>query len=162
MTRPLDDIDRGLIGALAANPRTSHAQLARDLEIARGTVYSRLDRLAREGVITGFGPHLDPSASGFGVLAFCTLEITQGSHDETTAAIARIDEVVEIHTITGPGDLLLRVVARSNDHLHDVLQRVTRIPSVLRSQSQLALATDLSRSVVHLVTGAGRGRGASG
>ena len=153
MVRPLDELDRRLIAAIDADPRAGHAQLARDLEIARGTVYSRLDRLEREGVITGYGPALAPSAAGFGVLAFCTLEIAQGTHDETTRAIATIDEVIEIHTITGPGDLLVRVVARSNDHLHEVLQQMTHIPSVLRSQSQLALATSLSRSVVHLVTG---------
>lgn len=153
MRRQLDDIDRRLIAALDADPKVSHAQLARDLDIARGTVYSRLERLEREGVITGYGPEISPSAAGFDVLAFCTLEIAQGTHDETTGAIAAIDEVVEIHTITGPGDLLVRVVAESNDHLHEVLQRITHIPSVLRSQSQLALATSLSRSVVHLVTG---------
>ncbi len=144
MVRPLDDRDRRLIAAIDAAPRAGHAQLARDLGIARGTVYSRLDRLEREGVITGYGPALAPSAAGFGVLAFCTLEIAQGTHDETTRAIVTIDEVIEIHTITGPGDLLVRVVARSNDHLHEVLQQITHIPSVLRS---------LSRSVVHLVTG---------
>jgi DNA-binding Lrp family transcriptional regulator len=153
MRRELDDLDRRLIAAIDADPRTSHAQLARALDVARGTVYSRLDRLEREGVITGYGPEIAPAAAGFDVLAFCTLEITQGTHDDTTRAIGAIEEVVEIHTITGPGDLLVRVVARSNDHLHEVLQQITHIPSVLRSQSQLALATSLSRSIVHLVTG---------
>ena len=153
MRRPLDDLDRRLIAAIDAEPKVGHAQLARDLDIARGTVYSRLERLEREGVIIGYGPEIAPSAAGFDVLAFCTLEIAQGTHDATTGAIAAIDEVVEIHTITGPGDLLVRVVARSNDHLHEVLQRITHIPGVRRSQSQLALATSLSRSVVHLVTG---------
>ena len=152
MGRPLDDIDRRLIAALDADPRAGHARLARVLDVARGTVYSRLERLEREGVIIGYGPAIAPSAAGFDVLAFCTLEIAQGTHDDTTAAIRAIDEVIEIHTVTGPGDLLLRIVARSNDHLHDVLQQITHIPGVLRSQSQLALATSLSRSVVHLVT----------
>ena len=152
MPRQLDDTDRRLIAALDADAHATHAQLARDLGIARGTVYSRLDRLERDGVIVGYGPEISPTAAGFGVLAFCTLEIAQGTHDATIRAIAAIDEVVEIHTVTGPGDLLCRIVARSNDHLHDILQRITHIPSVLRSQSQLALATSLSRSVVHLVT----------
>ena len=154
MHRPLDDTDRRLIAALTADPRVSHAELARQVDIARGTVYSRLDRLEREGVIVGYGPELSPAAAGLEVLAFCTLEIAQGTHDDTVDAIGRIDEVTEIHTITGPGDLLVRIVARSNDHLHEVLQQITKIPTVRRSQSQLALATDLSRSVAHLVSGA--------
>lgn len=151
MARPLDETDRRLIVAIDDDPHVSHAQLSRDLGIARGTVASRLDRLEREGVIVGYGPQLDAGAAGFGVLAFCTLEIAQGTHAETTRAIGAIDEVVEIHTVTGPGDLLVRIVARSNDHLHDVLQRIAHIPSVRRSQSQLALATSLSRSLTHLL-----------
>ncbi len=153
MARPLDDTDRRLIAALHADPHRSQVGLAADLGIARGTVASRLDRLEREGVIAGYGPRLDATSAGLGVLAFCTLEIAQGSHAATTAAIAEIPEVVEIHTVTGPGDLLVRIVARSNDHLHDVLQAIAQIPTVRRSRSQLALATPLSRSIAHLVVG---------
>lgn len=151
MARPLDDTDRRLIVALDRDPHMSQVRLAEELGIARGTVASRLERLEREGVIVGYGPQLDATAAGFGVLAFCTLEIAQGTHADTTRAIAAIDEVVEIHTVTGPGDLLLRIVTRSNDHLHDVLQRIALIPSVRRSQSQLALDTSLSRSLTHLL-----------
>ncbi len=157
MDRPLDDTDRRLIAALDADPHVSQVRLAADLGIARGTVASRLDRLEREGVIIGYGPQLAASAAGFGVLAFCTLEIAQGTHGETTRAIAAIDEVVEIHTVTGPGDLLVRIVARSNDHLHEVLQQISHIPSVRRSQSQLALDTSLSRGLAHLLEAELRG-----
>jgi DNA-binding Lrp family transcriptional regulator len=119
--------------------------------IARGTVYSRLDRLRTEGVVVGFGPDVDAARAGLGVLAFTTLEIRQGRHDETTAALGEIVEVVEIHTITGRGDLLCRIVARSNDHLHDVLQRITALPTVARSESQLALATVHRRTIVDVL-----------
>lgn len=151
MPRALDDLDRRLIGALHREPGLTHAALARELDIARGTVYSRLDRLEAEGVIVGWGPEIDPVAAGLTVLAFCTLEIAQGSHAATTAQIAAVAEVVEIHTITGPGDLLCRIVARSNDHLHEVVQQITQIPTVRRSETQLALDTSLTRDVVSLV-----------
>lgn len=118
--------------------------------IARGTLYSRLDRLTEAGVITGYGPDVDARGAGFGVLAFCTLEIQQGTHDETVHALAAIPEMLEIHTVTGVGDLLCRIVARSNDDLHDILMRVTAVPTVLRSQTQLALATSHQRHVVDL------------
>jgi DNA-binding Lrp family transcriptional regulator len=151
MARPLDDIDLRLLAALRDDPRVSHSVLARRVGIARGTVYSRLDRLRTEGVVVGFGPDVDAARAGLGVLAFTTLEIRQGRHDETTAALGEIVEVVEIHTITGRGDLLCRIVARSNDHLHDVLQRITALPTVARSESQLALATVHRRTIVDVL-----------
>ena len=76
------------------------------------------------------------------------LEISQGSHDSTIAALVDIHEIVEIHTITGQGDLLCRIVARSNDHLHEVLQRIAQIETVMRSQTQLALSTPHQRGVL--------------
>lgn len=151
MANELDRIDRSLIAALLAEPRASISALAVAADVARGTAYARLDRLERTGVITGYGPDIDPERAGFDVLAFCTLEIAQGSHRETTSALAAIQEVVEIHTVTGDGDLLCRVLARSNDHLHDVLLRMTAITSVLRSQTQLALHTSHRRHVAELV-----------
>lgn len=147
-TEHLDTTDITLLQALRANPRASVAQIARDTGLARGTVYTRIDRLEADGVIVGWGPELDSRALGFGVLAFCTLQIAQGVHDPTIEALAEIAEVTEIHTVTGDGDLLVRIIARSNDHLHEVLMTVTSLPAVRHSHTQLALATGHRRPVV--------------
>ncbi len=149
--RPLDSIDLALLQALQKDPRASHAELGRVAQIARGTVYSRLDRLEREGVITDYAPTVDGGAAGYDVLAFTTLEIRQGSHEETVAGLIAIDEVLEVHTITGAGDLLCKIIARSNDHLHRILQSVTAIPTVARSESQLALHMSHRRSVLDVI-----------
>ena len=109
---------------------------------------SRIDRLEREGVVTGYGPDIDVIRAGLSVLAFTMLEISQGSHDSTISSLVDIHEIVEIHTITGQGDLLCRIVARSNDHLHEVLQRIAQIETVMRSQTQLALSTPHQRGVL--------------
>lgn len=141
MTSGLDEIDRRVIDALRRNPRASITALAASVGVARGTLYARLEALEDNGVITGYGPEIDPTAAGFGVLAFCTLEISQGSHAETVRALSKVVEVLEIHTITGDGDLLLRVIATSNDHLHQTIQTITAVPTVQRSQTQLALSS---------------------
>lgn len=111
-----------------------------------------MERLEAQGVITGYGPEVDAAAAGYGVLGFCTLEIAQGSHSETVDRLSSIREITEIHTITGAGDLLLRIIAKSNDHLHEILQSVTAIKTVRRSQTQLALATTMQRTVAEVVT----------
>lgn len=153
MSRPLDPTDVAIIAALRRDPRVSIAELARAVDIARGTAYSRLDRLEREGVITGYGPDVDEVRAGYSVLAFTTLEISQGSHDETIGRLRRIGEILEIHTVTGGGDLLCRVVARSNDHLHEILQQVVAIPSVTRTETQLSLSSTRRRTAADLLAG---------
>jgi DNA-binding Lrp family transcriptional regulator len=148
VTRTLDSIDLRLLDALRRTPHAAVSELAAKVGIARGTVYSRVDRLEREGVVTGYGPDIDIVRAGLSVLAFTMLEIAQGSHESTIKSLIDIHEIVEIHTITGQGDLLCRIVARSNDHLHEVLQRVAKIETVLRSQTQLALSTPHQRGVL--------------
>ena len=155
MSRPLDETDLRLLATQRAVPHASVTEIAATVGIARGTVYSRIDRLREEGVVTGYGPDVDAVRAGLGVLAFATLEIRQGSHDPTTAALAAFPEITEIHTITGQGDLLCRIVARSNDHLHEVLQRIAAIDTVGRSQTQLALSTPHRRADVDAVIALG-------
>jgi DNA-binding Lrp family transcriptional regulator len=148
VSRALDAVDLRLLDAMRRTPHAAVSELAAKAGIARGTVYSRLERLEREGVVTGYGPDIDVVRAGLSVLAFTVLEIAQGSHDATIAALIDIHEIVEIHTITGQGDLLCRIVARSNDHLHEVLQQIAKIETVMRSQTQLALSTPHQRGVL--------------
>ena len=136
----MDDLDRRLVTALPGVTRVGVLELSRRLGIARGTVQARLDRLQGGGVVAGFGPYLDLRALGFMVLAFTTLEIAQGQETAVLDSLAGIPEVIEVHKTTGPGDLLCRIVARTNEHLHDVLERVLATPGITRTTSALALA----------------------
>ena len=102
-------------------------------------------------MILGYGPDIDAAGAGFEVSAFITLEIEQGSHAKTTKGLAQITEILEIHTVTGDGDLLVRVLAATNHHLHEVVQRITAIPTVRRTTTQLALESTILRSTADLV-----------
>src|SRR5215212_3343304 len=135
----IDDLDARLILALADVPRAGIMELARRLTVARGTVQARLDKLQGRGVITGFGPDLDLRVIGYTVLAFVTLEIAQGRLADVTAHLAGIPEVLEAHATTGPGDLHCRVVARTNEHLQQVINAVLEVDGIMRTTTQIAL-----------------------
>jgi DNA-binding Lrp family transcriptional regulator len=98
-------------------------------------------------VVRGFGPEIDPPSLGYPVLAFTTLEIVQAGVGDLVDHLASIPEVLEVHTITGPGDLLCRIVAHSNDHLQAVIGTVLSGPSITRASTHIAL-----RTPVHLRT----------
>ncbi len=150
MATDLDAIDAALIAAMRREPRATEARLARLLEVARGTVHARIERMHARGVITGHGPDVDASAIGYDVLAFVTLEITQGADDGIIEQLGTIDEILEIHAVSGSGDLVCRTVARSNDHLHDLIQRMLAIPGISRTETQLALRSLLHRTAADL------------
>jgi DNA-binding Lrp family transcriptional regulator len=155
----VDGIDSKLIEIFANEPRLGVLEASRRLGIARGTVQARLDKLTAAGVITGWGPDLSPEAIGFPVTAFLTLEIRQGSggsvgHEAVAAHLAKIPEVLEAYTITGVGDMWARVVARSNTDLQRVIDQVLTEPSIDRSTTVIALATQIPHRVVPLARAA--------
>lgn len=163
-TRPVsrvgvDDLDARLLRALAERPRAGIMELSRLLGVARGTVQSRLTKLRERGVVTGFGPDVSPAALGYPVLAFTTLEISQGDLTGVIEHLAGIPEVLEVHSITGPGDLHCRVAARSNEHLQQVLSRILDHPLIARAVTNVALSEQIHLRLLPLVEEAADRRG---
>ena len=151
----IDPLDGRLIALLAAEPRIGVLECARRLGVARGTIQARLDKLTSRGVIQGFGPDVSPAALGYAVTAFVTLEIRQRQgHDPVAAHLAGIPEVLEAHTITGSGDLLCRIVARSNADLQRVIDGVVAHEGIVRAVTIIALAEQIPYRTLPLVAAA--------
>jgi DNA-binding Lrp family transcriptional regulator len=156
----MDDLDATLIRVFTEVPRIGVLQASRRLGVARGTVQARLDKLVRGGVISGWGPDLEPEALGYPVTAFLTLEIRQvaasrgadlGGHESVARHLASIPEVLEAYTITGAGDMWARVVARSNADLQRVIDAVLSDAGIVRSSTVIALATQVPYRVIPLL-----------
>ena len=157
MTGAVDPLDAAVLALFAKEPRVGVLEASRRLGVARGTVQARLDRLASRGIVRGWGPDVDPTALGYRVAAFITLEISQRGHRAIESALANIPEVLEAHTITGSGDMLVRVVARTNADLQRVVDDVLVINGVDRSNMVIALATGVPFRTQPLVEQAARG-----
>jgi DNA-binding Lrp family transcriptional regulator len=147
----IDSLDARLLRALAETPRAGVMELARKLEVARGTVQARLEKLQQRGVVRGFAPDVDLRQIGYDVLAFVTLEIAQGRLTDVVEHLASIPEVLEVHATTGPGDLHARVVARTNEHLQHVIGAVLKVQGINRTTTQIALTEQLPLRILPLV-----------
>ncbi|GAC1358110.1 MAG: Lrp/AsnC family transcriptional regulator [Acidimicrobiales bacterium] len=151
MTAALDQLDGRLIRCLAEQPRASVVDLARRLGVARGTVQARLDKLVQRRLITGFGPDVDVHALGYEVMSFTTLEIAQGRLSDVVSHLTAIPEVLEVHSVTGSGDLMCRIVARTNAHLQQVINRILEVQGIGRTQTVIALEVQVAMRVLPLV-----------
>jgi Lrp/AsnC family leucine-responsive transcriptional regulator len=109
----LDRIDLMLLAQLQRAGRQTHAELAERVHLSPSACLRRVQRLEREGVITGYRAEVDPERLGLGLQAFVRVQLK--SHEA-----ARIDtfarqvnawpEVVACHALTGDMDYLLHVV----------------------------------------------------
>ena len=153
----MDDLDARILRLFTNQPRVGVLEASRRLGVARGTVQARLERLTASGVITSLSPTLSPEAMGFTVTAFATVEIRQGARDRVAAHLARIPEVLEVHTITGQGDLLARIVARDNHDLQRVIDDLVGDEDIVRTSTLIALSTVVAPRILPLVDVAASG-----
>lgn len=135
----LDETDRRLIEALRADSRLPAATLARRLDVSRGTVQNRIDRLVKEGVILGFTLRLAEGAEA-GVKAIANLELRGTDHREVARELRRSPEVTRIWSTNGRWDLVIEIAAPSLAALDAVLTRMRGIKSISHSETSILLA----------------------
>ena len=143
-TPVLDDVDRRLIELLVEDGRAPVAGLAKRLGVARSTVQQRLARLEGAGVIAGYSVRLGVARpSGMAAYVHVTIDGKYGTRiaDE----LAAFPQIRELHAVSGDADLLALVQTRSPEALDDVLDRIGRIPGVVRTSTSVVLSTKVRR-----------------
>jgi DNA-binding Lrp family transcriptional regulator len=135
---PLDDVDRGIVDALRADGRLSMRALAERLHISRAGVYSRVERLERDGVITGYSATVDPRRYGRSLSAYVNLKVAQQSWKALRKRVLAIEDVEHAALVSGEYDIVLLVRTRDIETLRDlVLTRLQDMPEVLATQTVL-------------------------
>jgi DNA-binding Lrp family transcriptional regulator len=132
----LDDSDRLIVAALRADGRLSMRALAEQLHLSRASVYTRVERLQRDGVITGYTAVVDPVRYGYGLSAYVYLDIAQRSWKAVRQQLLDMPEVDHIALISGEHDILLRVRTHDAASLRDVvLTRLQEMPQIRATQT---------------------------
>jgi DNA-binding Lrp family transcriptional regulator len=145
-----------LIEALREDPRVGLLEIARRVGVARGTVQARLRKLEEGGVITGYGPEIEPSRMGYPIAAFVFVELNQGRLAEAVELLSQVPEVLEADGVSGPQDLVCRVVARDTEHLQEIVNRLLGTPAIQRCTSHIVLSRQVPSRTAPLVAQAAR------
>ncbi|MHA7143214.1 Lrp/AsnC family transcriptional regulator [Arthrobacter sp. TmT3-37] len=135
----LDNLDLRLLLELVRDPRAQVSELSELLGVARNTAQSRIRRLLRAETLRRSGRELDLEALGYDVVAFVTIEVSHRELDAVIAGLRTIHQVLEVHEISGRGDVWCRVAATDTHNLQAALRSVLRIKGVIRTETVLAL-----------------------
>lgn len=142
----LDDTDRALLRALAADATQSAGALGREFGLSQPATWRRIKRLEDAGIITGRRIDLDQQALGFGVTVFLGVKLaTKGrvSLEDFERAVAAIPEVQSIQHVLGLYDYRLRVVARDIADFERVLRRrIMTMPGVGDVEANVLLSEE--------------------
>jgi Lrp/AsnC family leucine-responsive transcriptional regulator len=121
----MDALDRRIVDELWHDGRLTMAELGRRVSLSAPAVAERVQRLEREGVITGYHAAVDPKAVGYPLAAVVRVAPAVRQLDRIREVARDTPEVVECHRITGEDCFFLKLHLRSIDDLEEILDRFT-------------------------------------
>ena len=141
----LDDIDRQLIAALQLNARESVAMLARQVGIARTTVTSRLARLEKTKVITGYGVRLSQRLVDGGLQAYVGITVQPRSGKEVVRRLSSMAQVQQLCAVSGEFDYVAWLRSESPEQLDQLLDQIGSVDGVEKTTTSIILSSKVDR-----------------
>lgn len=143
--RPLDAMDRKILGALTRDATQSFAALGAEVGLSAPAVHERVKRLRASGVIRGTVALVDGEKAGKPLLAFVHVDTVGWAKTQGLLALCELPEVEEVHSSTGDTCLILKVRTASALALEGLLARIYDLPGVRSTRTYVTLSTHLER-----------------
>jgi len=145
----LDYFDQQILLHLETDGRVAFSTIARALNISNTMVHQRVARLKRTGILDRIGIHLNEQALGYTWSAFTGVILSKDSTSkDVIAKLREIPEITECYYITGSYTLFIRIVARSNEHMREVLyDKIDSIDEVIKTETFMDFGAAFKRNV---------------
>ena len=145
MVGDMEESDRRLLSLLRENARASTAALARELKVSRTTVQSRIARLERSKVITGYTVRTSEAHERGTIRAMVMITVAPKQSASVEAAVRRMPDVRALHSVSGPFDMIAEAATPSIGDMDALIDRIGALDGVERTTSSVILSTRIDR-----------------
>jgi len=145
----IDKLDKKILEIISSNARLPFKDVAAECGVSRAAIHQRVQRLIDMGVIIGSGYHVDPSSLGYNTCTYVGITLERGSmYQRVCGEFMKIPEIVECHFTTGPYTMLVKLYARDNAHLMELLNtRMQEIPGVIATETLISLKQSIKKEL---------------
>ncbi len=145
----IDNLDKRILEIISNNARIPFKDVAAECGVSRAAIHQRVQRLVDMGVIVGSGYHVNPASLGYSTCTYIGIILERGSmYDRVCEEFSKIQEIVECHFTTGPYTMLVKLYARDNAHLMELLNnKIQEIPGVISTETLISLKQSLKKEV---------------
>ena len=145
----IDKIDKQILQIIMHNARTPSKDIAVVCGVSRAAIHQRIQRLIDLKVITGSGYHVSHKALGFTTCTYIGINLERGAmYRDVVPQLEKIPEVVECHYTTGPYTMFIKLYARDNDHLMDLLNnKIQQIHGITGTETLISLDLSIDREL---------------
>lgn len=117
----VDEVDKSILKLLLSNGRAPYRKIAEELNLSESTIYLRIKKLSKLGILKGFTVNVDLSKLGFILVAYILLKVSPKNYEESLKHIASHPGVVEAYEVSGEHQVLIKVVAADNKELAKIV-----------------------------------------
>ena len=145
----IDNLDRKILEIIMRNARIASKDVAKDCGVSRAAIHQRIRRMIDLNVITGSGYTVDPKVLGFRTCTYIGVNLERGAmYRDVVPELEKIPEVVECHFTTGPYTMLIKLYARDNEHLMELLNdKIQNIKGVTGTETLISLDHSIHREM---------------
>ena len=150
MKHQIDHLDKKILKLISQNARIPFLEVARECNVSGAAIHQRVQKLINLGVIKGSQFVIDTYKIGYQTCAYIGINIKDMSlFNDVIAKIRAIPEIVECHYTTGKYAVLVKVYAKDNKHLLNIiLDRITSIEGVGNTETfQMSLDEIFNRQL---------------
>lgn len=138
----LDATDLRILDLLQADGRIKRTDVAEAVGLSLPSASERMRKLEERGIVTGYHAVVDARRLGLDVTAFVRVLSRSSEHYDTFVdAVTAMDEVLELHSITGEGSHIVKVRCADTAALEALLARLQALPGVRGTQTSIVLST---------------------
>lgn len=145
----IDALDTKILSLLSSNARMPFKDVAAECGVSRAAIHQRVQHMIENGVITGSGFDVNPKSLGYNTCTYVGITLERGSMYKTVVErLLYIPEIVECHFTTGPYTMLVKLYARDNGQLMDLLNnKMQSIDGVVATETLISLEQSIKREV---------------
>ncbi len=141
----MDETDRHLLSRLRENARESTASLGRSLGLSRTTVQSRLARLERSGMISGYTVKVAEAHEQGQIRALVMITVRPRAAPGVEAALRRMPDVRALHSVAGPSDMIAEAATSTIKDMDALIDHIGELEGVERTTSSVILSSKFER-----------------
>jgi len=135
----IEELDRKILKVLNRDARMSFRLIAKELKISPTTLYNRVKKLERSGVLKGYIPLINKESLGYDLMAIISLRVRQEKDIEVQKTIAKFPQVEAVYEVTGDWDLILICYFKGRDDLTNFLKKELPLSNIERAITHLVL-----------------------
>ena len=139
MSVKIDSVDKEILRMLQDDARISFKKIAEKIGVSEATIFVRVKKLRKNGVIKRFTAIVSPDLLGKNLTAFVLINTEPKNLEHVLDALSSMDDVYEVYDVTGAYYVIVKIRTENRKTLAEIIDKIGMIDGVTRTETAIVL-----------------------